>query len=429
MLTGDLVRVRRRAGRITPAFLGADARARLAPVAEAFLEVLRGSVGAPREAALEELDAIPTGARDQIAARGLRKLALDACEFTAGDAEAAEGVRRAVFHAGSRAWRALAPGDALDRAAVLAEAAAELGRPPETLEAALFADLKENDVLARAPALDAGALLDEYDLALAQGVLVRAAEVRVRVGPEPAGVLRAFFRRLRFLGLLHVVRRVRDGDVHRYEVTIDGPFSLFESVQRYGLRLAQLLPNLASLSRWDLEARVLWGRERTEGVLHLDQATGLAPRRGELSPGVGPDLEAFVEGFERLGSRWAVEACDEVFALPGEVVCIPDLRFTNRETGEVVHLEAFGFWSRAAVWGRVELLQRLARGEVCRADDGSPLPFPSRLLLAVSTKLRVSEEVLEAPGGEVYVYAERPSPRALLERLEKRQPGGSNSQR
>jgi hypothetical protein len=85
------------------------------------------------------------------------------------------------------------------------------------------------------------------------------------------------------------------------------------------------------------------------------------------------------------------------------VVCIPDLVFTSKETGEEVFLEAFGFWSRAAVWKRVELLRK---------------GFPARILLAVGKQLRVSEEVLaDEDAGEIYVYKRTISPREVLERL------------
>jgi hypothetical protein len=69
-----------------------------------------------------------------------------------------------------------------------------------------------------------------------------------------------------------------------------------------------------------------------------------------------------------------------------------------------VHLEVFGFWSRAAVWRRVEQIRRGG--------------LPCRLLLAVGKQLRVSEEVLgEDDAGEVYVYKQSLSPRAVLARL------------
>src|SRR5262249_19066654 len=116
------------------------------------------------------------------------------------------------------------------------------------------------------------------------------------------------------------------------------------------------------------------------------------------------EIDTFCAAFDRLESEWSVKKSDRLFALPGEVVCVPDLVFENQETGEQVYLEVFGFWSRAAVGQRVELLRK---GR-----------FPGRILLAVGKQLRVSEEVLgEEDAGEVYVYRQAMSPRAVLERL------------
>jgi len=92
--------------------------------------------------------------------------------------------------------------------------------------------------------------------------------------------------------------------------------------------------------------------------------------------------------------------------MPGEVVCVPDLVFVNKNTGEEVFLEAFGFWSRDAVWKRVEAVRK---------------GFPARILLAIGKQLRVSEEVLdEDAAGELYVYRATMSPRAILERLRRK---------
>jgi hypothetical protein len=63
-----------------------------------------------------------------------------------------------------------------------------------------------------------------------------------------------------------------------------------------------------------------------------------------------------------------------------------------------------GYWSRDAVWKRVELVQG---------------GLPHRILFAVGARLRVSEDVLgdELPG-MLYVYKQTMSARAIAERLD-----------
>jgi hypothetical protein len=66
--------------------------------------------------------------------------------------------------------------------------------------------------------------------------------------------------------------------------------------------------------------------------------------------------------------------------LPGVGLCVPDLRFTRLEDGVVVFLEVLGFWSREAVFRRLDLV----RGGL-----------PATILFAVPERLRVSETLLD----------------------------------
>jgi predicted nuclease of restriction endonuclease-like RecB superfamily len=401
LLTSDLVRVRRRQGALTPAYLSGDAPTRVLPVARAIVATIVGLVGAARGEVDEALDAIPVSARDRVVALGLRKLCEDRCVFEVADGDAPEVYRREVFRAAAAAHRALDVGATFDRDAVLAEVAGRLGATPEVIDRDLYGDLRESEVLRSFDAPSPEALVEVYNVALAQAVLLRATKVVVRVEGEPAARYRDIFRAIRFHGLLHAV----EGDPDRgYTIVLDGPFSLFGAVQKYGLKLALCLPPILACRTFHVRAEVLWGKAKEPGVLEIGPRDALVPAAPD-APLLRPELEALCEAFERLGSAWSVAASERIFAPPGEPVVIPDLVFTSRETGEEVYLEAFGFWSRAAVWRRVEQLQR---------------GLGARMILVVNKHLRVSEDVLgESDAGEIYVYRTAISPRAVLERLER----------
>ena len=83
-------------------------------------------------------------------------------------------------------------------------------------------------------------------------------------------------------------------------------------------------------------------------------------------------------------------------------MCVPDLVFKRGR--KRVYLEVLGFWSRDAVWKRVELVEK---------------GMKQRVIFAVPSKLRVSEAVLpdELPGS-LYVYKGVMSAKAIEERLE-----------
>jgi predicted nuclease of restriction endonuclease-like RecB superfamily len=185
-----------------------------------------------------------------------------------------------------------------------------------------------------------------------------------------------------------------------YRLMIDGPYSLFEAVTKYGLELALMLPALEASEVFELRADVLWGASRTPLVFehrHVRAASGVVPS--------GPRDEVLELGrdFSALGSPWQVESCDEILDLPGSGVCVPDLVF-RRAGAEPIYFELLGYWSRDAVFRRVELAERgLGR----------------RIVFGVSSKLRVSESVLDPDThAALYVFRGKPTARALERKLE-----------
>jgi predicted nuclease of restriction endonuclease-like RecB superfamily len=400
LLTGDLLRVRKRGTKIVPRYLDARTRERLLPLARELVAIPKSMIGRSRDEVEAAIEAIPFVVQDRIVGLGLAKLVEDRTEYAIGEGIDPEAIRHEVFLAAAAAHKALDVRGALDRDAVLAAAAARLGLTVEAVESGLYADLRGAEVLKSFRPIGAEELVARYNVALAQAILLRATRVVVHLDRETPQGYRRIFRAARFHGLLHVVTREADG----YTITLDGPFSLFESVQKYGLRLAMFLPSVLACRSYRVVAEVVWGKSRERRTFELsseEDLSGTAPEED-----VSPEIEAFCEGFRKLDSGWRVTTNERVFALPGEVACIPDLEFLRESTGERVYLETFGFWSRDAVWKRIELLRK---------------GFPERVILAVGKQLRVSEQVLEeGDAGEVYVYRSALSPKAVLERLEKR---------
>ncbi|HEX3771360.1 MAG TPA: DUF790 family protein [Polyangiaceae bacterium] len=395
---------RRRGNELRLVALDAAARERALAVAADLLAAAKEHVGRTREELDAALSAVDVGPREYRLRDGLAKLVEDRCQFDAAEDMDPVAIRREVFVRASALRAALAPTERFDRRMVLAEIAAERGTTPETVDRSLFADLRGAHVLTAFDGSSAETLVDVYESAQAQAVLLRAVKVTVDVECASASSLRGLFRRLKFLRLLHAIEPRSDG--HR--VVIDGPFSLFESVTKYGLQLAMMLPALEGCDRWRLEADVRWGKDRLPLVFRLEgQARGAA-----LEPPSLPDeVQALKRSFEALDAGWKVAPNGQVLELPGVGLTVPDLVFERTREGARgsdrarVYLEVMGYWSRDAVWRRVELV---------RAG------LAARVLFAVSAKLRVSEEVLEDDlPGALYVYKQTMSARSVLERVER----------
>lgn len=395
MLTADLVNARRRGTELRLASLDAEGRARAHTISEQLLEAASLSVGGTREELEATFAAIDVGAREHRLKDGLAKLIEDRCAFDAKDGLDPEEIRQDVFTRAGAVRMALEPGVRFDRDALLRDVARERSVPVETIEGALFADLKGAHVLLSFDAPSAQTLVTSYEHAQAQAVLLRAVKVTVDVKVALPGALRALFRRLKFLRLLHTITKVEDA--HR--IVIDGPFSLFESVTKYGLQLALVLPALEQCDAWTLEADVRWGKERVPLVFRL---AGGASAVSAAEPSLPDEVAALVRAFTDLESGWRVSANPKILELPGVGLTVPDLVFERKK--QCIYLEVMGYWSRAAVWQRVELVQA---------------GLVENILFAVSSRLRVSEEVLDGDlPSALYVYKGTMNARRIAEHLD-----------
>ena len=389
-------------------------------LAEAYLAPARDHRGGTRGALEAAWSELPVAARARRLAGGLLKLIEDRCTFESPSEPDPIALRRAVFQAAAARRRSGCDADGLDRAAVLTQVAAEHDLSPAELEGGLYTDLKSQQRLVRFDDLSAESLVSAYELAGPQAVLLRALWLRVDLYGASPETYRAIFQRLKFHGLLFTLDRL-DPDPDQsgppgYRLELDGPYSLFSSVTKYGLKLALVLPILRQAPRWELQAKILWGKQQRTLDFNLAGATpepktaarrsrrgGSRQKAAELA--ARPEVEQLRERFAALDSDWSVTPANEILELPGVGLCVPDLCFERGSDGQRVFLEVMGFWSRAAVWRRVELVQ-------------AGLDY--RVLFAVSKRLRVSEAVLDPDlPGALYVFKGVISPREVLRRLER----------
>ncbi|MEI9940395.1 MAG: DUF790 family protein [Pseudomonadota bacterium] len=407
MISPELVRVRKKNGALSLVKPSVEAGLRARALAEQVLTVLAGTVNQTRlvvEEALNELESTPQEKKLLLA---LRKLSLDDSVFDGNAALDAPTLRREVFSRAVLARRDLAIGARFDRDQVLADTAAALGVTPEALDAGLYSDLRSAERLLKAPPYDAEGLLARHARAEVQAVLLCSVRVMVDVLCASPDQYRALFQKLKFRQLLFRMSARAGGG---YRIEIDGPYSLFESVTKYGLELALLLPALEACDSVQLVADLRWGKKRDPltFALELTQARSLEP-----SP-PRDEVQALIEAF-RESESWRAELAQEVLDLPGIGLCVPDLCFTHRGTGELVLCEVLGFWNRAAVWRRIELVEQ---------------GLSSKIVFVVSARLRVSEEVLDgADSAALYVYKGAINPKALQRKLEQLAAGPSTAPR
>ena len=386
MLTGKMVRVKFARDRIIPYYLDTD-KAALLELAGELLEIFRAQDGTTRgqiEADLEEAFGNDPG---QLVRQGLTKLLEDRCEFEVVSGHPPDELRDAVF----RAAAIQRTTDTFDRNAILATVAQSLGLTPETVDAGLFADLRSEQRLIRFRNISPQHLLERYNVALAQAVLLRSTRVHIIVRNEPPQRYRQLLRQIKFHRLVCEISRTGPDS---YALHLDGPLSLFSATQKYGLQLALFLPTVLLCKDFELRAELRWGPQRKPKTFSLTSTDGLVSHAHDTGTWVPQELAMFVELFRKRRDDWEIEEETEIFPL-GEGFWVPDFRLRHKESGRRVLLEVLGFWRRSSAEKHLERLRKHVRE-----------PF----LLAVSDSLKIDEAELEGLPAGIHRFRQMPLP-------------------
>jgi len=238
-------------------------------------------------------------------------------------------------------------------------------------------------------------LLDRYNVALAQAVLLRSTQVRVTIRKEKPARYRQLLRQLKFHRLIGDISKTGSESCR---LVLDGPLSLFTATQKYGLQLALFLPTLLLCRDFALEADVRWGAQRKPKLFTLSSQEGLVSHAADSGTYVPPELGMFVELFRKRIGEWDIAEEAEIFPL-GDGYWVPDFRLTHRPTGTPVLLEVLGFWRRASAERHLERLRQHRRE-----------PF----LLAVSDQLRIDDAGLEGLPAGIHRFRQMPLPDEIV---------------
>ena len=398
MLTADLIRCRvSKDGVLSLVGRSPKHRSRQLELANAMIVIVSNHLGMSRDEVLKAFEQITHAPNERKLVLGLRKVLMDECEFEQTNTLEPE-VREQVWKLSAEQWRGLSPDAVFDRMNVLQAAARHFDVCVESVEQALFADLKSAHALVSWSKISAERLVDTYHEAQAQAVFLKAATVTLEIKPHSAVELRRFFHLLKFRGLLFRVE-ARAGE--RIHLVIDGPISLFNQTSRYGLKLATLVPRLVQFGDGVARAQLSWGKYRKK-VLYEHRFTHqeLGGRNGEL--GSSEVLDKLVSGW-REDAGWRIDVVTGSLVEVAGQALVPDIKCTHLKSDKRVYLELMGFWSRDAVWQRVELASSLET------------PF----IFLVSERLRVSEKVLDGEEkAALFVFKGVVNRKRLVEKLD-----------
>lgn len=400
MLTRDLLRYKVADGRLLPSLVKATPAT--VAVAERLLDYWRSGVGQKRGEWEDGSTPILHQSRALVVARGLQKMLLDACTFSAP--ASCSSLRAEALAISAKLLSQPAPDDAGHRTAV----AERLNLPADELQTRLYADLPDNEVLTEVPAWTVPQLLARYNLELCQGLLLGARELVVTLHDTDVGLRRQLLKALRFRRLLAEVRTSGTALI----LTVSGPDAVLDQASRYGLQLALFLPALCCANNWSARAEVRVPRRDgpgTHATLELSDGTGLVGDTQFLRY-LPEELRDLTASLAAKCPDWRIED-GPLSPLPSGELVAPDLRITTPRGP--VDVELFHRWHGAALAKRLDQL-----------DQG----LMPHLVLGVDRHLAKTKAIaplLERPAftARGFLFSDIPAPRAIAEVVERTQGG------
>ena len=381
MLTRDLAIAHYDRNRVLPDRLTRGAQGHYVQIAERMLQVYRTGAGRTRNELHRDIHNLfafelncPTRRIDAFC-----KLLDEVSDFDSDSRGRAAELRRQVFHSAAALHPLVKQADRFfesTEAQAKAQIAEQLGRPWDSIEAELFADiidfhrLKAFDVGVRdvRPALDSlgavipsdtkaiqsGAdtphskgcaprypdgvsLLSRYNVAQVQVALFGAVSLTVWANED----FKTILRYAKLARLMHSIRRVSDSE---YEFTFDGPASVLRETRRYGVGMAKFLPALLACRGWRMHAIIQTPRAGWQVALDLSPADGLHTHHPEPDE-FDSDIES--EFARKWGNEprdgWSLSREADILHV-GQKVFLPDFTFQQSD-GRKVLLEIIGFWT------------------------------------------------------------------------------------
>lgn len=342
---------------------------------------------------------------DYLIVRGLAKVLTDAASFAPRVTTLSPSVvRRQLFERGP-IFTTPELFHPHSREEVVQQLATPLGASGAELDAALFADRAEEQVLVETgPDWTPAGLLARYNLELARGVLYTATVVHLEVYDG----FKDLWKYLKLFQLMFWGRPLPEGG---YRLDLAGPISPFvQSTTRYGRAFAAFLPAVLLCERWQLAAEVRTHLCPEALIYRLDSSGSLRSSFKASGPYDSRLEREFAEEFtelqEKFGSErngWQLEREREVLLL-GDTVMIPDFVATHtQDPSRRLLIELVGYWTPTYLRRKVEKV----RAAGCR-----------HLLLLVYQGLNLTEESFADVVSEVLFFPHKPVLKDVLAIME-----------
>ncbi len=384
MLTKDLLRYRNLSGYARPMFIAPDDRS-LLELSGRMLEIYRNSIDVPRSDLQDALQSVVNSHRDLKLSRGLLKLLDDRCKYSGSfDGEYPENRKRLFLAANAHLTACAADLPAADfRTEVFRLAGENLTH----MYGNIYADLPDYERLLEVPDWTPEILLERYNIALAQSLVLYATSLTVTLEEADGPRMRRCFKYLKFFRLLADVSKSgswHDSIPSSVQLKIDGPASILDGGSKYGLQLASFLPAVFQLTHWKVSCELNLSGKKMK--LNLTDSAHLNPRFGHFGIYVPEEVRMFAKLFQERCPEWILSSDCPFLKGKGQQFIFPDMLFTRGETS--ISLELFHKWHMRQLPERLDFLSEHGKDNLLIGVDRSILTTNPGL------KRRVEEHAL-----------------------------------
>ena len=398
MLTKDLIRTQIDRGELKPTLLNGTPKQQ--QLLEDVIECFVAQIGNTRQQLDDALNPIAYRHRSLALGRGVIKVLRDACAFI--DVSSCQEQRWNIFEVSAQALVDPAESPEQHRQRVAQELSSQATAPAvsdsEELMQQLYADLPHQAILEQVPSWSVKELLQRYNIALVQSILLSADSLIVTLPLSETGMARRVLTQLRFHRLVADTKQQQD----RLIMQIAGPGSVLGQQQRYGMQLANFFTVLPTVPQWHLKASVK--QERKSYDLVLQQCPQLVAQ----SKWYGFVPKEIASWYERLSvvKEWEVVDHPDLLQVPQEAELIaPDVALRFR--GHYYAIECFHSWHQAPLQRRIKQLNKLPH-----------------LLIAVDKQLAKRKAIVSLLESEVFqqrgmIFSSLPTKTMLKQCLDK----------
>jgi len=329
----DYLRVVRKGGEIRPRYLS-DATA-----AAEVIETARGA-----KTLGEFKRRVEALGLDKKLAGGLAHILSHFLKVESVDKRLVTKVRLEVFKAAAASWPVLT---AEAREAVFNAVASKLRLDPGEVKRLFSKAYEDNLEIVEPPSITAEELAREYNLALMQTLLFKSLYVKAWVPNAPA-VVKRLIRAVKGYRLMYIAE---EGDGGWLVFHFDGPVSALRQTERYGTRLAKLVPYIVSAGQWKIEAQIKL-RDRVYTYREDWRTAPDLPRQPPPEEEFDSSIEA--EFYRQVSRVCRVEREPEVLVVDRRVY-IPDFKIGD------LYVEVVGFWTPDYLRRKYEKLAKVKK--------------------------------------------------------------------